>query len=134
METLSSLLPLPLEHQNIPDGFIIPCYPQNIQFLPSIMPDSEHTHPTATSDIVVICLLVSPTSCSTPLPYYTPPPSHPAPLAYKIPYLLTQKTLLLILTNPGITAILSFIPFFWVVGKYHCGFMKYVRQLPCTDI
>ena len=46
--------------------------------------------------------------CSTPPPYYTPPPSHPAPSAYKIPYPLTQKTLLLILTNPGITAILSF--------------------------
>ena len=32
MEMLSSLLPLSLERQNIPDGFIIPCYPQNIQF------------------------------------------------------------------------------------------------------
>ena len=25
------------------------------------MPNSEHTHPTATSDIVVICLLIPPT-------------------------------------------------------------------------
>ena len=32
MEMLSSLLLLPLEHQNIPDGCIIPCYPQNIWF------------------------------------------------------------------------------------------------------
>jgi len=42
---------------------------------------------------------------------YTPP-SHLAPSAYHPPYLLTQGTLLLILTNPGITAILSFTLFF----------------------
>ena len=35
------------------------------------MPDSEHTHPTATSDIVVICLLV-------PLP----PAQHPHPTTH----------------------------------------------------
>ena len=100
LETLSSLLPLPLERQNIPDGFIIPCYPQNIQFLPPIVPDSECTHPTATSDIVVICLLVPPTLCSTPPPYYTPRPPirHPRHIKYptcspKIPYLSTKRAL-----------------------------------------
>ena len=36
------------------------------------------------------------------------PPSHPAPSAYQPSYLPNQKTLLLILTSPGTTAILLF--------------------------
>jgi len=90
---LCSLLPFPLWRQNIPDGCNIPYYPLNIQFPAPNAPNSEHTHPPATSGIVVIYLLVPPTPCSTPPLYYTPPPSHPAPSAYPIPYLLTQKTL-----------------------------------------
>jgi len=56
---LSSLLPLPLEHQNIPDGFIVP---QNIQF-PAWNPPQRTqqfgaTYLPATSGIIVIYLLV----------------------------------------------------------------------------
>ena len=97
----SHLSPLPLKCQNIPDGFIVPCYPQNIHFPAPNAPNSERTHLPATSGIVVIYLLVPPTPCSTPLPYYTPPPSHLAPSAYQPPYLLMQKTLFVIQMSPG---------------------------------
>ena len=50
----------------------------------------------------------APNPCSTSLPYYTSPPSHPAPSASQPPYLPNQKTLLLILTSPGTMAILCF--------------------------
>jgi len=116
VETLSSLLPLPLKRQNIPDAFIVPCYPQNIQFPAPNTPNSERTHPPATSAIVVIYLLVPPTPCSTPPPYYTPPPSHPAPSAYQPPYPLMQKTLFVILTSPGSLAYTLVYTVFWVVG------------------
>ena len=112
---LCSLLPFPLGRQNIPDGCNIPYYPQNIQFPAPNTPNSERTHLPATSGIVVIYLLVPPTPCSTP-PYYTPPPSHPAPLAYPIPYPLTQKTLFVILMSPGSLAYTMVYSVFWVVG------------------
>jgi len=113
---LSNLLPLPLECQNIPDGFIVPCYPQNIWFPAPNAPNSKRTHPPATPGIVVIYLLLPPTPCSTPLPYYTPPPSHPASSAYQPPYLLTQKTLFVILMSPGSLAYTLVYTVFWVVG------------------
>jgi len=113
---LCSLLPFPLGRQNIPDGCNIPYYPRNIQFPAPNAPNSERTHPPATSGIVVIYLLVPPTPCSTPLPYYTSPPSHPAPSAYPIPYPLTQKTLFVILTSPGSPAYTLIYSVFWVVG------------------
>ena len=69
---LCSLLLFPLRRQNIPDGCNIPYYPLNIQFPTPNTPNSECTHPPATSGIVVIYLLVPPTPCSTPPPYYTP--------------------------------------------------------------
>ena len=69
----------------------------------------EHNHPTAISGIVYMYLPVPPTPCSTALPSYTTPPSHIALLAYQQTYLPTQKTLLLILTNPGTMAILFFL-------------------------
>ena len=51
-------------------------------------------------------------------PYYTPPPSHPAPSASKPPYPPNQKTLLLILTNPGTTAKLCFFGW-WGFAHMH---------------
>ena len=76
VETLSSLLPLSVERQNIPDGFIIPCYPKNIQLFPPIVPNSERTYPPATSGIVVIYLLVPPTPAQHPT-HPRPPIQHP---------------------------------------------------------
>ena len=71
---LSSLLPLPLERQNIPDGCIVPCYPRNIQFpeIPPNEPNSERTHPPATSGIVYIYLLAPPTPAQHPCPIIHP--------------------------------------------------------------
>ena len=46
----------------------------------------------------------SPNPYPTIPPYYTPPPSHPAPSASQPSYPLTQKNPLLILTTPGSTA------------------------------
>jgi len=69
---LCSLLPFPLGCQNIPDGCNIPYYPLNIQFPAPNAPNSERTHPPATSGIVVIYLLVPPTPCSTPTLLHTP--------------------------------------------------------------
>ena len=67
---LCSLLPFPLGRQNIPDGCNIPYYPRNIQFPAPNAPNSERTHPPATSGIVVIYLLVpllyTPTLLHTP--------------------------------------------------------------------
>jgi len=82
VETLSSLLPLPLERQNIPDGLIIPHYPQNIQFDTHIapnVPNSERTHPPTTFGIVYIYLPVSPTPTqqSHPIIHPHPPIRHP---------------------------------------------------------
>jgi len=134
VETLSSLLPLPLECQNIPDGFIVPCYPQNIQFSDPNTPNSECTHPPATSAIVVIYLLVPPTPCSTPLPYYTPPPSHPAPSAYQPPYPLMQKTLFVILMSPGSPAYTLVYSVFWVVGLVPYTLIMYSGLNPRFDI
>ena len=92
------------------------------------------SHPrSAVSCIVDICFLMPPT-CPTAPPYYTTLPSYPAPSAMQPPYLPTQRTLLLILTNPSTMAILPFTLFFWVVGKCRYGFMKYVRYLPFINI
>ena len=121
VEMLSSLLPLPLERQNIPDGFIIPCYPQNIQFLPPIVPDSEHTHLPATSGIVVIYLLVPPTPAQHPT-HPRPPIRHPRHSNHPTP--LIQRMKLVILPHPGILASTLFYWFFWVVGNYHYTCIK----------
>ena len=98
-------LPLPLGHQNIPDGFI------DCTLLP---PKYTISHPQCTQQrahpptchICHCCHLF--TSAPYPLlntpPHYTPLPSHPAPSAYPIPYPLTQKTLFVILTSPGFPA------------------------------
>ena len=58
----------------------------------------------AVSCIVDSCLPVVYWCPQQPRPTYLTPPSHPAPSAYQPIYLLTQKTLLLILTSPGTTA------------------------------
>jgi len=50
----------------------------------------------------------TPNPCLAAPPYYTPLPSHPAPSAYHPIYSLTQRALLLIITNPGTMAILYF--------------------------
>ena len=74
-----------------------------------------------------------PLPAQQPHPTYLTPPSHLAPSARQWPYLLTQKTLLLILTTPGSTAGPCFSPFFGWMGKYPYACMKWVRQLPSTD-
>jgi len=51
-----------------------PKFPLNVR-------NSEHNHPPTTSGIVYIYLPVSPTPTQQVLPYYTPPPPHPAPSA-----------------------------------------------------
>jgi len=84
-------------------------------------PKSPPTHPTASAPPdhrFWHCLHVftsAPNPCSTP---YTTPPSHPAPSAYQQTYPPTQKTLLLILTNPGTTAILCFFGW-WGLSHMH---------------
>ena len=85
-------------------GISYPATPQIYNLAPKISPNisnSEHTHLPATSGLVVFYLLAPPTLCSTPLPYYTPPPSHPAPSAYSMPYPLTQNMLFVILMSPS---------------------------------
>ena len=70
---LSHLLPLPLRCQNIPDGFIVPYYPLNIQFPTPNAPNSECTHLPATFAIVDIYLLVPPYPLlNTPALSHTP--------------------------------------------------------------
>ena len=123
-----SLLPFPLGHQNIPDGCNIPYYPLNIQFPTPNAPNSERTHLPATSGIVVIYLLVPPTPCSTPPPYYTPLPSHPAPSAYQPPYPLIQKTLFVILTSPAPRHTPWFTLFFGWWGLSHIHWSCIVGQ------
>ena len=71
VETLSSLLLLPLERQNIPDGVIIPHYPQNIQF------DTQHLRPTCPTastptHLPHLALFISIYQCPQP------PPNSPA--------------------------------------------------------
>ena len=131
---LCSLLPFPLRRQNIPDGCNIPYYPLNIQFPTPNAPNSERTHLPATSGIVVIYLLVPPTPCSTPPPYYTPLPSHLAPSAYPIPYPLTQKTLFVILMSPGSLAYTMVYSVFWVVGLVPYTLIMYSGLNPSIDI
>jgi len=118
---LSSLLPLPLRRQNIPDECNIPRYPQNIQFPGPQWAQWWAHHPTTTSGIVYMYLLSTPTPCTTAPPYYTSLPSHLAPSASLPPYLLIQKTVLLILSTPGSTAGPCFSPFFgwWATTSMH---------------
>jgi hypothetical protein len=72
------------------------------QFPPN-EPNSERT-----TRPLLLALFTSIYQCPQPSPnspalLYTPP-SHPAPSAYQLIHPLTQRTLLLILTNPGTTA------------------------------
>ena len=79
---LSCHHPLLLMRQNIPDGCIIPCYPQNIQFpapTVSVPPDHHFWH-------CLYIFTVTPNPCSTAPPNYTSPPSHLAPSASLPPY------------------------------------------------
>ena len=114
-QTLSCFLPLPPGCQNIPDGCMIHHFFPNIK---NPTPNSPPTSPAASAPPdhrFWHCLHVftsDPNPCSTAPPHYTPPPSHLAPSAYHSVHPLTQKTLLVILTNPGTTAILSFSLFF----------------------
>jgi len=71
--------------------------------IPPNMRNSERNHLPATSGIVYTYLLVSPTPIQQSRPI-THPPFHLAPSAYQPIHLLTQRTLLLILTSPGTTA------------------------------
>jgi hypothetical protein len=71
----SSLLLLPLERQNIPDGCNYPATPKYTISRPKFppnAPNSERNHPPATSGIVVIYLLVPPTPAHTPALLHTP--------------------------------------------------------------
>jgi hypothetical protein len=87
-------------------------------------PKSPPTSPTASAPPdhhFWHCLHVftsAPNPCSTAPPPYTTPPSHPAPSAYQQTYPPTQKTLLLILTSPGTTAILCFFGW-WGFAHMH---------------
>jgi len=138
------VLPNPLLPPPAPPGVLKhPRWVYDISFLPKYEkshPQFPPTSPAASAPpdhCFWHCLYVftsTPNPCSTAPPYCTPLPSHPAPLAYHPPPTRSQRTLLLILTNPGMTVIFSFTLFFWVVGKFRCGFMNYVRQLPCTHI
>ena len=72
--------------------------------------------------------------CSTPPPYYTPLPSHPAPSAYPIPYPLTQNMLFVILTSPSSPAYTLVYSVFWVVGLVPYTLIMYVGLNPSIDI
>ena len=113
---LSSLLPLPLECQNIPDGCIIPCYPQNIKFLAPNEPPTVSTPPDHCFWHCLHVFTSAPNPCTTAPPYYTPSPSHPAPSASQPLYLPTQKFLLLILTSPSTTARVFFFGWWGIPG------------------
>ena len=79
--------------------------------IPPNVPNSEHNHLTA---IIDVCLHI-PALAELPL---HAPPSHPAPSASQPPYPPNQKTLLLILTSPGTTAILCFFGW-WGFAHMH---------------
>ena len=107
-QTLSRFLPVPLGRQNIPDGCII------YHSIPNIKYPAPPTSPTVSAPPdhhFWHCLHIF--TSAQPLlnipPYYTPPPSHPAPSAYQQPHPLIQRTLLLILTSPGTTAMSFFL-------------------------
>ena len=131
---LSCLLPLPLGHQNIPDGFIIPYYPPNIQF-PTSEPTQQRAQPPACHITHCLYLFTTvPNPYLAPPPYYTPPPSHPAPSAYPIPYLLIQKTLFVIPMSPSSPAYILVYSVFWVVGLAPYTLIMYVGHNPSINI
>jgi hypothetical protein len=79
--------------------------------IPSQIPQTRPTASALPNHHFWHCLhlfTTAPNPYPTALPYYILPPSHPAPPAYQPSYPLNQKTLLLILTSPGTTAILLF--------------------------
>ena len=65
MEIFSSLLPFPLEHQNIPDGYIIKFHPPN-------EPPTVSAPPTHCCWHCLHIFTSAPNPCTTALPYYTP--------------------------------------------------------------
>jgi len=94
--------PVPLGRQNIPDGCMIYHSFPNIKNPACNSPPTSSAASAPPDHCFWHCLHVftsAPNPCSTAPPYYTPPPSHPAPSAYHPPYPLTQKNLLLILTR-----------------------------------
>ena len=105
-----------------------PRWVYNISFIPAPNPPPMSPAASAPPDHCFWhCLHVF---ASAPNPCSTAPPSHLAPSVYQPLYPLTQRTLLLILTNPSIMVILSFTLFFgwwataavdlWtMLGTYH---------------
>ena len=91
--------------------------------IPPNVPNSERNHLTA----LLLSIYMSPPQENSPL--HTPP-SHPAPSAYQIPYLLAQKTLLVILTSPGSTANTLIYTVFWLVGFVPYTLIMYGRPSP----
>ena len=84
---------------------------------PQLPPNSKHT-----TRSPFLALFMPIYYCPQPppnsLPYYTSPPSHPAPLASQAPYPPNQKTLLLILTHPGTMAKFHFFGW-WGFAHMH---------------
>ena len=63
-----------------------------------------------------------------------PEQAHLAPLAYKIPYPLTQKTLFVILTSPSSPAYTLVYTVFWVVGFVPYTLIMYSGYNTSIDI
>jgi len=125
VETFSSLLPLPLERQNIPDGCIIPCYPQNTKFL---APNDPPTVSAPPGHCFWHCLHVF-TDAPYPCPYYTPTLASGTPGISTI--LPTQPNNPI--TNPNQPWHYGRTFKFWVVGNTQCGLMKSFRQVLGID-
>ena len=134
---LSHLLLLPLMRPNIPNGYIIPCYPLNIQFGTRNPPQhtQQQVHPPA-CHIWHCChlftsipypLLNTPTLLHTPaLPYGTLSISDALPTHPKYVICHPNKPWL-----PGRTFILTV---FWVVGKTWCGYISLMGHYPVSCI
>ena len=89
---------------------IIIINPSLPKYIFSLPPNHTLTRPTASTHpgwlfpALLTVVYWYPQPAQQPHPTYLTPPSHLAPSAYQQPHLLTQRTLLLILTNPGIMA------------------------------
>jgi hypothetical protein len=103
-------------------GVLYPATPKIYNFPPQFPPNVPPMSPTASASpdhCFWHCLQIftsAPNPYPTAPPYYTPPPSHPAPSAYQLTYPPNQKTLLLILTSHGTTAILCFFGWWGIPG------------------
>jgi hypothetical protein len=87
----------------------------------------------AVSCIVDGCLVASPTLPNSPAPLYTPALSS-STLGKLFTYLLTQKTLLVILTNPSTPANTLIYTVFWLVGFCPYALIMYSGYNTTIDI